>query len=229
MAFPPKERQTSRKRQEQGCLVGRASAGAAAVRRQEQRRWVASASDGAAAVRGYGASAGSGGLPPTAERTHPCAACAIPPHYRVFSALPGHGFVPGSAPLRACHRFAVACTRRAGLAPLHENQVPRLRSDRSHDLNAREGRRALGVWRKQARDGLRSLVGARDGGAERCARSPGHGGPVRSQRLRFPAFRLSGFPACLPQWREQAGKCGHPRPGPTTRLFRRHSPCARPG
>jgi len=52
MAFPPKERHTSRKRQEQGCLVGRASAGAAAVRRQEQRRWVASASDGAAAVRG---------------------------------------------------------------------------------------------------------------------------------------------------------------------------------
>ena len=56
-------------------------------------------------------------------------------------------------------------------------------AERSYDLDAIGGRRALGVWRKQARDGLRSLVGAMDGGAERCARPPGHGGPVRSRRF----------------------------------------------
>ena len=93
--------------------------------------------------------------------------------------------LPCSAPLRACHRFDLACPRRAGLAPLYESPVPEapLSLDRSHDLNVREGRRVLGVWRKQARDGLRSLVGAMDGGAERCARPPGHGGPVRSRRF----------------------------------------------
>ena len=57
-------------------------------------------------------------------------------------------------------------------------------AERSHDLKAREGRRALGVWRKQHRDVLRSLVGAMEGGAERCARPPGHGGPRQSRRFK---------------------------------------------
>ena len=74
-------------------------------------------------------------------------------------------------------------------------------AERSHDLKVREGRRALGVWRKQHRDVLRSLVGAMDGGAERCARPPGHGGPRRSRRswLQTQQVRLpSGADALAP-------------------------------
>jgi len=156
------------------------------------------ASAGAAAVRGYGASAGSGVLPPTADRSTSLCCLRHTPGLPRLSALWGRGSVPGSAPLRACRRFDLTCPRRAGLAPLllplpvrSSGASPALRkpgsrgfafSDRSHDLDATEGRRALGVWRKQAKDGLRSLVGAMDGGAERCARPPGHGGPRRSRR-----------------------------------------------
>src|SRR5690606_14574394 len=48
----------------------------------------------------------------------------------------------------------------------------------------RGGRRPKGAWRKQAMDGLRSRVGATDGGAARCAVPPWDGGPVRSQLYR---------------------------------------------
>ena len=44
-----------------------------------------------------------------------------------------------------------------------------------------ERRGGAGIGRKQAMDGLRSPVGARDGATRRCARSPHHRGSPRSQ------------------------------------------------
>ena len=198
-------------------------------------------------MRGYGASAGSGVLPPTAERsTSLCCLRHTPALPRLFGALGAWlrsllgslARLPCSAPLRACHRFDLACPRRAGLAPLYESPVPEapLSLDRSHDLNVREGRRVLGVWRKQARDGLRSLVGAMDGGAEQCARPPGHGGPVRSRRFSLaldrshdrgvqsePSIRSSRRGTRAPASRSRENNlfpCPIPAPATRRRLFR---------
>jgi len=164
-------------------------------------------------VRGYGASAGSGVLLRRPSAAHPCAACAIPPHCRVLPARRGCGFVQPAQPSsrRMGSRRLRTGSRTTAVVPSARGRCdwwwPAMRkvisypafafatvfAERSHDLNVREGRRALGVWRKQARDGLHSLVGAMDGGAERCARPPGHGGPVRSQR--FCSRRQSGAAA----------------------------------
>ena len=53
---------------------------------------------------------------------------------------------------------------------------------RSHGHPDGERRGSAGIGRKQALDGLRSPVGARDGGIRRCARSPHCRGSPRSQR-----------------------------------------------
>ena len=139
---------------------------------------------------------------------HPCAACAIPPHYRVFRCVEGvasflarlpcvpaivstlPALVEWGLPRCLCRCW----TEASGQAPLYESPGPEdsLSPDRSHAPTAARGRRALGVWRKQARDGLRSLVGAMDGGAERCARPPGHDGPRRSRRSCFKPDRHDG-------------------------------------
>ena len=57
----------------------------------------------------------------------------------------------------------------------------RSRHRRSHGHPAGERRGSAGIGRKQAMDGLRSPVGAMDGGIRRCARSPHHRGSPRSQ------------------------------------------------
>ena len=85
---------------------------------QGQGRLVGRASAGAAAVRGYGASAGSGVLPPTAERSTSVCCLRHTPALPRLSARWGRGFVLVSASLRACHRFDFVCLRRAGLVPL---------------------------------------------------------------------------------------------------------------
>ena len=67
----------------------------------------------------------------------------------------------------------------------------RNRHRRSHGHPSGERRGGAGIGRKQAMDGLRSPVGARDGGIRRCARSPHYRGSPRSQST--PAlFNLAG-------------------------------------
>ena len=57
---------------------------------------------------------------------------------------------------------------------------------RSHGHTGGERRGSAGIGRKQAMDGLRSPVGAMDGGIRRCARSPHHRGSPRSQATPAP-------------------------------------------
>ena len=65
------------------------------------------------------------------------------------------------------------------------------RHRRSHGPSVGERRGGAGIGRKQAMDGLRSPVGAMDGGIRRCARSPHCRGSPRSKCT--PAlFALSG-------------------------------------
>ena len=57
------------------------------------------------------------------------------------------------------------------------------RHRRSHGHPSGERRGGAGIGRKQAMDGLRSPVGARDGATRRCARSPHCRGSTRSRKL----------------------------------------------
>ena len=66
----------------------------------------------------------------------------------------------------------------------------RSRDRRSHGHPSGERRGGAGIGRKQAMDGLRSPVGARDGATRRCARSPHCRGSPEARALR----RLSTWP-----------------------------------
>ena len=79
------------------------------------------------------------------------------------------------------------------------------RHRRSHGPSVGERRGGAGIGRKQAMDGLRSPVGAMDGGIRRCARSPHCRGSPRSQWT--PAlFDLAG--SGTPQLGEELKKGG---------------------
>ena len=65
----------------------------------------------------------------------------------------------------------------------------RSRLQRSHGHAGGESRGGAGIGRKQAMDGLRSPVGAMDGGIRRCARSPHYRGPPEASELRRSSLR----------------------------------------
>ena len=160
-------------------------------------------------MRGYGASAGSGVLPPTAERSTSMCCLRHTPALPRLSARWECGFVPGVAPLRACHRFDLACLRRAGLAPL---PLP-LSVERSGASPAlrKSGTRGFAFSRSKPPPQRHRRTSCPGGsGASRpgmaCGRSsepwtaepsdapdpPGHDGPLRSRRSRFKPDRHDG-------------------------------------
>ena len=63
------------------------------------------------------------------------------------------------------------------------------RHRRSHGPSVGERRGGAGIGRKQAMDGLRSPVGAMDGGIRRCARSPHCRGSPEASELRRSSLR----------------------------------------
>ena len=105
-----------------------------------------------------------------AGAVHPCTARTKSPCSDV---LRRDGW-PGFAGLRQQHR------RR------HVASVPARRS-RGHSPGERRG--SAGIGRKQAMDGLRSPVGAMDGGIRRCARSPHRRGSPQSRQT--PCFEAT--------------------------------------
>ena len=89
----------------------------------------------------------------------------------------------------------------------------RSRDRRSHGPSGGERRGSAGIGRKQAMDGLRSPVGARDGGIRRCARSPHCRGSPRSERTpALFALGRSGIP--------QSGEGAKENGGHRARRFR---------
>ena len=97
-------------------------------------------------------------------------------------------------------------------------------AERSYDLNAIGGRRALGVWRKQHRDVLRSLVGAAPRDAFPCERIEGPSPRPEARERPVARFRRTAQPSDAPDPHRARRPRPEPRPSLSPALDQIHRP-----